>query len=92
MTGRRRKERVYSELTGQRGRTRLVVLAGEVGGRLSEECREFLNQVRSQTGAPASAREGSPGVAAQMGASLGAARPKLLPFSAGVQERSGFRW
>ena len=67
-----------------------MVLAGEVGGRLSEECREFLNQVRSQTGAPASAREGSPGVAAQMDASLGAARPKLLPFSAGAQERSGF--
>ena len=29
---RRRKERTYPELTGQFGRTRLVVLAGEVGG------------------------------------------------------------
>ena len=45
MTARRRKERVYPELTSQRGRTRLVVLAWEVGGRWSEECREFLNKL-----------------------------------------------
>ena len=45
IAARRRKERVYPEFTGQRGRTRLVVLAGEVGGRWSEECREFLNQL-----------------------------------------------
>ena len=36
-------ERVCPELTSQRGRTRLVVLAKEVGSRWSEECREFLN-------------------------------------------------
>ena len=42
---RRRKERVYPELTGAMGRTRLVVLAGEVGGWWSEESREFLNQL-----------------------------------------------
>ena len=40
-----RKERVHPELTGEMGRTRLVVLAGEVGGRWSEESREFLNQL-----------------------------------------------
>ena len=42
---RRRKERVYPEFTGEMGRTRLMVLAGEVGGRWSEESREFLNQL-----------------------------------------------
>ena len=34
---RRRKERVYPELSGAHGRARLVVLAGEVGGRWSSE-------------------------------------------------------
>ena len=42
---RRRKERTYPELTGQFGRTRLVVLAGEVAGRWSEESRDFLSQL-----------------------------------------------
>ena len=43
---RRRKERgAYPELAGPRGRARLVVLAGEVGGRWSEETRDFLNQL-----------------------------------------------
>ena len=42
---RRRKERAYPELVGPRGRARLVVLAGEVGGRWSEETRDFLNQL-----------------------------------------------
>ena len=42
---RRRKERAYPELAGPRGRARLVVLAGEVGGPWSEETRDFLNQL-----------------------------------------------
>ena len=42
---RRRKERTYPELTGQFGRARLVVLAGEVGGRWSEETQAFLRQL-----------------------------------------------
>ena len=42
---RRRKERTFPELTGQFGRTRLVVLAGEVAGRWSEESRDFLSQL-----------------------------------------------
>ena len=41
---RRRKERTYPELTGQFGRARLVVLAGEVGGRWSDETQAFLRQ------------------------------------------------
>ena len=42
---RRRKERTYPELTGQFGRARLVVLAGEVGGRWSDETQAFLRQL-----------------------------------------------
>ena len=41
---RRRKERVYPELTGQLGRTRLVVLACEVAGCSSEDV-DFLDQL-----------------------------------------------
>ena len=40
----RRKERTYPELVGPRGRARLVVLAGEVGGRWCPETRAFLSQ------------------------------------------------
>ena len=42
---RRRKERTFPELTGQFGRARLVVLAGEVGGRWSDEIQAFLRQL-----------------------------------------------
>ena len=42
VAARRRKERTYSELANPRGRAWLVVLAGEVGGRWSEETRQFL--------------------------------------------------
>ena len=44
-TARRRKETTYPELSGQFGRTKLVVLAAEVAGRWSEECRSFLSQL-----------------------------------------------
>ena len=39
---RRRKEHTYPELVGGRGRARLVVVAGETGGRFSEETQTFL--------------------------------------------------
>ena len=39
---RRRKERTYPELVVRRARARLVVLAGEVAGRWSEETRVFI--------------------------------------------------
>ena len=39
---RRRKVRRYPELSGERGRAKLVVLAGEMGGRFSEEAHSFL--------------------------------------------------
>ena len=45
MAARRRKQRRYPELAGEDGRVRLVVLACEVGGRFSEECRHFLRQL-----------------------------------------------
>ena len=46
------KERthVYPELVGQRARTRLVVLAGEVRGRWSRETREFSVPAREGHG------------------------------------------
>ena len=39
---RKRKEDTYPELTGENGRTRLVVLAAEVGRRWSVETAQFL--------------------------------------------------
>ena len=42
---RRRKEQTYPELTGRNGRTRLVVLACEVGGRWSEEAQGFVRSL-----------------------------------------------
>ena len=65
------------------GRTRLVVLAGEVGGRWSEESREFLNQL-----AKAKARREARHLRARRARCGGtdghlswrAARPKPLPF------------
>ena len=45
---RRRKERAYPELVGQRARTRLVVLAGEVGGRWSGETRSQLAKAKAR--------------------------------------------
>ena len=71
---RRRKERTYPELTGPRARARLVVPAGVVGGRWSEETRVFLGKL-----ARAKARSvplilrgrGRTGVAIAMGFHLG---------------------
>ncbi len=45
ITARRKKERVCPELIGPHGRVRLVVLAGEVGGRWSDETRSFISQL-----------------------------------------------
>ena len=42
VAARRRKERIYPELVGHRARARLVVLAGEVGGRWSHEVSTFV--------------------------------------------------
>ena len=42
VAARRRKERTYPELVGPRARARLVVLAGEVGGRWSQEVNTFV--------------------------------------------------
>ena len=37
-----RKVRSYPELSGERGRAKLVVLVGEIGGRFSEETQTFI--------------------------------------------------
>ena len=39
---RRRKKRTYPELVGRQARARLVVLAGEIGGRWSTETSTFV--------------------------------------------------
>ena len=44
---RRKKSTVYPEVVGPHSRTKLVVLAAEVGGRWSEETRVFLSQLAS---------------------------------------------
>ena len=44
-TARRRKETTYPELHGRNGRTRLVVLGAEVGGRWSDESAQFVRQL-----------------------------------------------
>ena len=54
---RRRKARTYPELDGQGGRARLLVLAGEVGGRWSSETSSFLTSL-----ACAKAREAPAGM------------------------------
>ena len=41
----RRKELRFPELAGDHGRARWVVIASEVGGRWSEESRDFLRQL-----------------------------------------------
>ena len=41
----RREEQICPELTGHNGRTRLVVLACEVGGRWSEEAQDFVHSL-----------------------------------------------
>ena len=49
---RKDKERTYQELTGQQGKCRLVVLAGEIGGKLSAKRGQFLvalARVRAQS-------------------------------------------
>ena len=44
---RRRKERIYLELSGDEGKARLVVLAAEVVGRWSVETAQFLSALTS---------------------------------------------
>ena len=94
IASRRWKEQVYPGLTGQEeGRTRLVVLAGGSVVRGMPRVPQPVGQFQGQARAPASAREGSPGVAAQMGVSLGLQRGQsLCPLSAGAQELPGMRW
>ena len=47
---RQRKERTYRELVGPRARARLVVLAGEVADRSSEETKSFASQLAKARG------------------------------------------
>ena len=68
-----RKEATYTELTGRNGRTKLVVLGCEVGGRWSGEAQEFLRSLAKAKARRAStlAHHSSPGLAPQMGCYVG---------------------
>ena len=88
---RRRKERTYPEFSGRRSRARLVVLAGEIGGRLSKETRSFLSFL-----AKAKARSEPPNHEETGGASVEIAMrrhsglhcsPRFCSIFAGVQVR-----
>ena len=81
-TARRRKERRYPELSGQFGRARLVVLACEVGGRWSDETRDFLRHL-----AKAKVR-GEP-FPVQQRADLVASTRSTLPASTGAHLDAG---
>ena len=57
------KERTYPELQGRNGRVRMVVIAGEVGGRWSKETKSFLlgsrlRKVPFRSKGPVKEREG----------------------------------
>ena len=67
---RRSKERVYPGLTGVGGRARLVVIAGEVGGRWSSETAHFLPTLAAAKGVLRSTGFASPrahGLETEMG-------------------------
>ena len=58
---RKRKEDTYPELAGENGRTRLVVLAAEVGGRWSGDCPIFVCSRQSSSAERASQPPGQDG-------------------------------
>ena len=81
-SARRRKEATHPELTGRNGRTKLVVLGCEVGGRWSERGSGVPPQFGQSQGkkrASTLAHHSSPGLAPQMGCH-GAVPPKLWLF------------
>ena len=90
---RRRKEARYPELAGDRGRARLVVLAGEVGGRFSDETAQFLRGVSESPGSPsAAARSSSRRVATTVECYAGMCRSSCfctLAFGQGLLHRGG---
>ena len=67
---RRRKERTRPELSGERGRGRLVVLGAEVGGRWSGETAEFLGGIFSRVCARKHPGRSAQGVVASMAKSV----------------------
>ena len=70
---RRKKELTYPELVASRARARLVVWAGEVNGRWSEETSVFLNllgQTRARSETPVMRRRGEQAWRLRWGAML----------------------
>ena len=91
---RRRKEARYPVLAGDRGKARLVVLAGEVGGRFSDETAQFPSYgVSKSPGSPSvAARSSSRGVATTVECYAGMCRSSCfctLAFGQGLFRRGG---
>ena len=81
---RRRKERTYPELVGPRSGARLVVLAGEVGGRWSAETAMFLRLIanaNARTEPPVLRMNAELAWHARWGSILACAAARTLAFS-----------
>ena len=93
---RRRKERAYPELVGPHRRARFVVLAGEVGGRWSEETWSFISQLakaKSRAEPFFFTQESGTSLAAQVGRNAVLCGSKGVCFiTLGASHRDGFRW
>ena len=94
VAARRRKEGTYPELTGRDGRTRLVVLACEVGGRWSEEGQDFVRSLaKGQRRATALEGPSSSSLAVEVGDLAGVQCCEgLRTFSARATRRFGCGW
>ena len=81
---RRREERTYPELVGRRARARLVVLAGEIGGRWSDETNTFvrlLAEVKARSEPPVLRRRAEQAWRLRCGALLACASARAFAAS-----------
>ena len=93
-SARRRKEATYPELTGRSGRTKLVVLGCEVGGRWSGEAQEFLRSLAKAKARnePAHWRTTARQAWRLRWAVMVQCRQSCGSFPASAPRRPGFRW
>ena len=89
VAARRRKERTYPEVVGDSRHAKLVVLAGEIGGRFSEETHTFvrLRQGEDSLHSGAVAHPCSPILGLQVGVSLSLCRSQA--FASSLLDRRG---